>query len=188
MRLLSTVLLALSCASAAHASDKDILRDACGALKAAAKKSQCFDALDRLSPPPASTPAPKTPEPAKASVVNFRAFECQRFEFSELDSLSKTDLEAAICSIDAGYRMSNESSDAFIAKQSDPRIKAVLLQRQIGKMEQCRSERTKASDLFLRKFPNDTLDCSKLPGKFATPPKGVSARPQEEAQQASAPP
>jgi len=172
MKIVIAVLLGAVCASTASASDKDTLRDACSALKPASKKSQCFDALERLAPAQApSSSQTKSIDQPKMLMVNFRAYECQKFEFSELDSFDRSNLEAAICSFDAGNRMSTESSDAFIAKQSDPRIKAGLLQRQIGKMEQCRNERTKAFDLFTRKFPDAMPDCTKLPGKFATPPK-----------------
>ncbi|WP_157201391.1 hypothetical protein [Massilia sp. Root418] len=49
MKTVVLLLPILAIALTASASDKDVLRDACSAIKSPSKKSACFDAIDRIS-------------------------------------------------------------------------------------------------------------------------------------------
>jgi len=174
--ILLMVMLGGLCGSAV-ASDKDILRDACSALKTSAKRSECFEAIDHISAAQSKTPAENLVEPSQKLTVNPRALQCEHFEFSEIDSFSKNDLESAICSFDAGDRIASSVGEASVAKQSDPSVKVALLRRQLAHTEQCHSERTKALDVFRRKFGGGMPDCLKMPGKFAPPSATKAEQP-----------
>jgi hypothetical protein len=140
----------------ASSADKDILRDACSAIKQTSKRAQCFDALDRITvtqPVPAAPP----PEPEKPMMLNTRAMtQCQPFEFAELDSLSKGDAVALYCSYDQGFRnwLKDGKAQTNLATQ-----RAMLYTA-----ERCINAQTKVTDLLHRKFPTETADCSKVIG------------------------
>lgn len=150
----------------AFGSDIDLLKEGCNALQIPKKRLECNTAIEHIVSSKAV--APKADE-RKYLMVNFRAIDCEQFEFSELDSYGKNDLEAAICSFDAGDRFKEESSRLVVEKQVDPVVKTALLRQRLASMQRCQSERIKATQLFSRKFPEAGIDCSKMPGKFAPP-------------------
>lgn len=164
MRLIIAALVFSTFAGSACASDKDTIRDACSSLKGSAKKSQCFDALERLAPAQKVVEAPATAQKPKVLMLNMRAFECQPFEFSELDSMSKEDLEATVCSVNRGNDAYNSINRAGVDNQANPQVKIALMRQGLSHMQQCREAYTKTSDLFLRKFHGESMDCSRLPG------------------------
>ena len=154
----------------AWAGDKEVLRDACGAIKLAVKRNQCFDAIENLSTKQEPPPLVVLQEPEKQSEepvqLNTRAMiECETFEFSELNSLSASQLIALSCSYDQGF--SNHTSSAQIAKNDrtrGPGMQAALIRTYVGKAEKCMNAGEKVSDLLFRKYPKQKKDCSKIPG------------------------
>lgn len=174
MKLIILMIMLGGLCGSAVASDKDILRDACSSLKVSAKRSECFEAIDHIAAAQSKLISEAPAMSPQKLTVNPRALQCERFEFTEIDSFNKNDLESAICSFDAGDRIASSVGTASVAKQSDPGVKVALLRAQLARTEQCHSERMKALDLFRRKFGGGMPDCSKMPGKFA-PPSALKA-------------
>ena len=177
-----TALFLALCALAqiASAGDKDVLRDACGTLKPASKKSLCFDALERLSAPhaAASPAAPAAAAPrAEKLKASIRGLQCDAIEFQELDSMSQDELEGAHCSYAAGSKISDDVTNKAMAKyEGNLSIQSALLQKNIGMMERCFKGTTKTGDIFKRKYPDVKIDCTRMPSKSANDgPKPESA-------------
>jgi hypothetical protein len=161
--------------SIAFPGDKDMLRDACSAIKQASKRSECFDALDRLTAK-ASAPASPLVAPVGPLVVNARAFgECAALEYAEIDSMPRAELEGLYCSYLAGADVVRRIGDASIAKQANLSIKAALMGDQIRRLERCTAGMTKAVEAFNRKFAGEKADCSKMPGRLAPQPKELAS-------------
>lgn len=168
--------------SSAMAGDKDILRDACSALKPAPKKSACFDALDRISAPVAAAVQviqKPTQSPDRKLKLSLRGMQCETIEFPELDSMSADELEGLYCSYDLGIKTSDKLSKQFQEKnEGNPRVQVALLERHVAELERCGRGMTKAGDVFRRKYPEMKTDCSKLLQKKSadsTPPEGIPA-------------
>lgn len=145
--------------------DKDVLRDACSGIKAPAKRSQCFGAIDRLVAPASAAPAlaPQSAAPA-ALKPSLRGLQCEAFEFSELDSMPREELEGLYCSYSQGSASSTKISDIELAKYpNDPRTQVALLNQQVSFLGRCSRGMSKAREVFSRKHPSQKLDCSKLP-------------------------
>lgn len=167
MKKIVSALCFLACSQFASASDKDVLRDACGTLKPANKKSACFDALDRLMAPPTpvvtAPPSPAAPKPLKVSI---RGLQCEAMEFSELNSMPADELESLYCSYELGEKTSTEVNKKMMDKnEGNPGVQATLLRIHIANLERCMRGSTKASDAIQRKFPGLKADCSKMPQK-----------------------
>lgn len=162
----SLTILFLLFSGSALAGDKDILRDACSALKPAAKKSTCFDALDRITTPlpqVAAVPAKPTQSPDRKLKLSLRGMQCESIEFAELDAMPADELEGLYCSYDLGFKSSEKVNKQMMEKHDgSPNVQAVLLQRHIATMERCMRGTTKSGDVFRRKFPEMKTDCSKL--------------------------
>lgn len=176
MKTKTLLLIALCSIQSAFAADTDLLREGCAALRPAIKKNQCLAALDSLVSANV-TPQPKVDPPSKLR-PNIRAMQCEAFEFSELDSFKKDELEAASCSYQLGMEINDKSTEKVIAQQSDPKVTTMLLQRKIAMLEKCGSGMQKVDNLFQRKFPDAKMDCSKM--RRATP---NSTAPQDSASQ-----
>lgn len=170
------LIIALCFTQTAFATEADLLREGCAALKTSAKKTQCLAALDSLINSNAPVP-PKAESLAKLR-PNLRAMQCEAFEFSELDSFKKDELESASCSYQLGIEISDKSTEKVIAQQSDPKVTTMLLQRKIAMLDKCGSGMQKVDNLFQRKFPDAKMDCSKM--RRATP---NSTAPQDSASQ-----
>jgi hypothetical protein len=177
---LAWLLTAATLHVSSFASDKDILRDACTSLKPAAKKSACFDALDRISAPaPAAAPVVQKPvqSPDRKLKFSLRGMQCEAIEFPELDSMPADELEGLYCSYDLGIKTSEKLSKQFQEKnEGNPRVQVALLERHVAELERCGREMTKAGDVFRRKWPEMKTDCSKLLKK-----KTEDSAPQEGA-------
>jgi hypothetical protein len=174
---LPILLVTLGLLTNANAADKDILRDACAAVKSAPKRSECFDAIERLSAKPGATAADAkrvaTTGPLK---VNARAFgECAALEYAEIDSMPREELEGLYCSYSAGANMALRLGDAAVAKQTNLTVKAALLGDQIRTLDRCTHGLSKAIEAFHRKYPGEKPDCSKMPEKFAPLPRETQA-------------
>lgn len=175
-------MLMLGYMSYAAANDKDILREACSSLKVAAKRSECHSALDRI----ASSPTVKTlsepialkkedPGPLK---VNVRGLSCESFEYGELDSMTRDELEGLYCSFRLGEDISKRVTDKSMAEHSDnPNIQAAVLSRHIQLSERCMRSMGKSDDLFRRKFPGEKIDCSRMPKPKQQAAQGPQAQP-----------
>lgn len=170
LRFLILAIAISNTAVAATADDKDLLRDACVALKDKVKRSQCFDAIERISqsavPAPIEQKAPPEPKKEMPIFINTRAFSCEPFEFSELNSLSEDQALGLYC----GYyqQHNNEVANGKAASsESDPGRKLALLQSVTRKMRLCTNTIEKMMDFMKRKFPNNSLDCTKVVGYTA---------------------
>lgn len=145
----------------AQASDKDTLREACSSLKNSAKRSQCFDALERLSL--AQSPSPATSAAPKELKANLRGLECERFEFAEIDSLPRDELEALYCSYSLGAKISEKTTkDAEVKHEGHPKVLVALLSRHVSILDRCLGGMAKTRETFTRKFKGEKIDCSKL--------------------------
>lgn len=161
MKRRATFILALFSVSISCASDKDILRDACGAIKAPASRSRCFDALERLS-------APQTPPQSESGIpavykLSSRALECAPIEFSEIDVMPRDELEGLYCTYVAAIKISDASSKKALDGATEPSVRAALLRQQLSVSTQCTRGMSKSMDVIQRKYPGSRPDCSKLP-------------------------
>nr|WP_315401774.1 hypothetical protein [uncultured Duganella sp.] len=167
IKILLLPLLFLASNANASSADKDILRDACAAVKPANKKSACFDALERLTPQAvvaASPAAPKTAGADRKLKPSLRGIQCEAVEFSELDAMPADELEGLYCSYDLGSKMSETVNKRMMAKnEGNLKVQQVLLQSHIATLERCMRGTTKAGDAFRRKFPDLKTDCTKMP-------------------------
>lgn len=156
------VFLSLCVLGVSSANDKDALREGCSALKDKAKRTACFDAIERLS-----TTAPPTPVEQKASpaattdlapakkplLLNTRVWmNCEAFDFAELNSLSGEELKAISCSYDMGFSEGTKWGDT-------------------RKMERCINNNMKVSDMLTRKFAGNKAQCSDMIGWKPQTPK-----------------
>lgn len=161
MRLLVAISLLLYFGFAG-ASDKDVLRDACGGVKAPQKRAECFDALDRIS----ATPKAQESVPDRLPEVlplSLRGIQCEAFEFGELDSMKIGELAGLYCSYGQGSSRALDSARKLGEKYPDePRIRATLLGEGIRTSERCTRGMAKASDVFKRRFQGEKVDCARL--------------------------
>jgi len=135
--------------------DKQILRDACSALKDKMKRSQCFDAVDRVVAEPVIT---KKVEQESPLVLNLRGMKCEQYEFTELDQLNKNELVSLYCSYGVGIEISEKSqpvADTNIAKRAH-------LESQIRVLETCSPQRFRLAQLIQKKYPDTKPDCSQF--------------------------
>lgn len=173
MKYLIALFLFFALAQTASAiEDKDVLRDACSGIKASAKRSQCFGAIERLTTPtlavPALAPQPTTPTAMKLSS---RGMQCEAYEFSELDSMPREEIEGLHCSYSQGSASYVKISEIEIAKHpNDPRTQSALLTRQVSFLEQCLRGMGKTREVFKRKFAGQKIDCSKMPSTNTAAP------------------
>lgn len=154
----------------AFAAETDLLREGCAALKPALKKTQCLATLDRLTAAP-SAPQPE-PEPAQLK-LNGRAFNCEAFEFSEIDSWKKHELESASCSFQLAIDVDEQTTKKLMAQQNDPRVNVYLAQKNVNTLEKCSANRSKIDGLLDKKYPGTKLDCTRMKRKDAPPASGA---------------
>lgn len=146
----------------AGASDKDVLRDACGGVKASQKRAECFDALDRISTPP------KAPEPMHDRLpdvlpLSIRGVECEAFEFGELDSMKIGELAGLYCSYGQGSSRALDSARKLGEQYPDsPRVRSSLLGEGIRSSERCTRGMARASDVLRRRLQGEKVDCAHL--------------------------
>lgn len=172
MKYLAMFALVLISSGPSNASDKDILRDACGTLKAPKQKSACFDALDRIASTALPSPAPVTLVAPKPLAISIRGLDCEAIEYAELDAMKPDELESLYCSYRMGAQQSTESNDRLMeSNQGSPAIKAALLQRYIAALERCSRGSSKTWDANARKNPTSKPDCSKMPALPKTKPR-----------------
>lgn len=158
------LLVAICSMQNAFAAETDLLREGCAALKPALKKTQCFAALDRLTAAP-SAPQPE-PEPTQLK-LNGRAFNCEAFEFSEIDSWKKNELESASCSFQLAIDVDEQTTKKLMAQQNDARVNVYLAQKNVNTLEKCSTNRSKIDALLDRKYPGTKLDCARMKRKDA---------------------
>ena len=170
----------------ASASDKDTLRDACSSIKLPAKKSACFDALDRFSalPPQAALAVAKPAQSVDRKLkLSSRGLQCGAIEFQELDSMPADDLEGLYCSYALGSEISQKTHKESVDKHADnPRIKIALIEKQLVELDRCGRGLARTGDIFRRKFSEMKIDCSKLPQS-----KAIDSASQEGAPSAQNP-
>jgi hypothetical protein len=157
--------------SGALASDKDTIRDACATIKVSVKRSQCFEALDRLSAPlPAAVlPAQAAPAEPVALKISMRGLECLAFEFSEIDSMPKEEVESLYCSYARGAKISETATRKAEESYADqPRVRVAILDKHVSFLGKCIQGMSKTREIFVRKFPKEKIDCSKMPEKNAS--------------------
>lgn len=152
-------------ATSAQASDKDILRDACSGLKAAPKRSECFNALDRISAPQIPTPAQAASAPQRTGEmkINTRPFtSCATLEFAEIDSMPREELKGLYCSYSVGSDTKKRINDEQVAKTTDPGLQARLIGDFITDLGRCTRGMSQARETFTRKYPQAQLDCTQM--------------------------
>jgi len=169
--------------SPAQASDKDILRDACSAVKIANKRSECFNALERISTSSSKTPAVATTQQPATLKLNSRAFgECAAIEYAEIDSMPRHELEGLYCSYAIGSDTVSRINNASVEKASDPRIKAALLGDLVRSLERCNAGLSKALSAFNRKYPGEKPDCTEMKAKIEANREAYQKKKEAEAQ------
>ena len=179
--LLATLIVALIPLSA-HASDKDILRDACSAMKQAGKRSECFNALERISIAANAKTLPAAPAKRADLKLNPRAFECAPMEYSEIDSMPREELEGLYCSYVVGSDVMHKISNASVERASDPRVKAALLGDSVRNLERCTSGMAKAIAAFNRKHPGEKPDCTEMKAQVEANREAYRKKKEAEAQ------
>jgi hypothetical protein len=102
------------------------------------------------------------------SDLNFsgRAFQCESYEFAEIDSMSRDELQGAYCSYVIGSKRASKRNEETKEKYRDqPRILSALLGDHIQFLERCSQGMNKTSDLFSRKFHAPAPDCAAMAEK-----------------------
>lgn len=183
MKILLAVLIVASIPLSAQSSDKDILRDACSAVKQAAKRSDCFNALERITAASSAKITQSAPSSRVALKLNARAFgECSPMEYSEIDSMPREELEGLYCSYVIGSDTMHKISNASVEKASDPRIRAALLGDSVRNLERCGSGMAKAISAFNRKHPGEKPDCTEMKAQIDANREAYRKKKEAEAQ------
>lgn len=98
-----------------------------------------------------------------------RAFQCQAYEFAELDSMSRGELQGAYCSYSIGAdRASKRNATVKEKYKEQPRILAGLLGDHVRFLEGCAQGLSKTQDLLSRKFAGPAPDCKPMAEKTAS--------------------
>lgn len=91
-----------------------------------------------------------------------RSLTCEILEFSELDSLNKTELESYYCG--------NKLADAVSAKLSEEKpddnidIKLFKANTRLNELMKCQSANNKIIEIYVRKYSSDKISCSNYKG------------------------
>lgn len=99
--------------------------------------------------------------------ISPRAFQCQQYEYAELDAMQKGELQGAFCSYVLGADQASKRNDLTKEKYADqPAILAPLLGDYIRFSENCSRGMEKTMDILSRKFSSQAPDCKPVIEKF----------------------
>lgn len=150
--------------------DKETLREACLLVKEKVRRTQCFDALDRLSQPAKSTiestTAPIAVPKPKPMTLSIRGLECENHEFSELNSLTADETISLYCSFEQGAYDATASARQARDRGGDPGTAAALIRSNIARAQRCMNAQGRVMDLLRRKFSSElsAMDCKRVVG------------------------
>jgi len=96
-------------------------------------------------------------------VFSSRAFQCQPFEFAEVDSMPVLELQGAFCSYDLGAkRSSKRTAEAKEKYQGNHVVISGFLSEHIRTLGQCASGMEKVADTLRRKHAQKPADCAQM--------------------------
>lgn len=102
-------------------------------------------------------------EAASDLPFSMRAFQCEQFEFAELDSMPAAELKGAFCSYAIGSDQSSKRAAIMKEKYKDnPAIRGALLGDHITLLQQCTRGMEKTLDVLKRKFSEQPADCKPM--------------------------
>lgn len=98
-----------------------------------------------------------------------RAFQCEAYEFAELESMQRAELEGMYCSYSIGAaRLSRRNDETKVKYADQPQILAALLGDNIRLQDQCVRGMAKVQDLIARKYTTFAPNCSPMAEKIET--------------------
>ena len=102
-------------------------------------------------------------EASSALPFSIRAFQCEQYEFAELDSMPAPELKGAFCSYAAGSDRSKKQAAAMTEKYKDnPTVRSALLGDHIALLQQCTKGMEKVLDTLRRKFAEQPSECAPM--------------------------
>lgn len=84
--------------------------------------------------------------------LSVRGLLCESMEFNEINTYPKEELEALYCSYSKGHKIVTKTTDEGAARNKGTPTEIAILRDGLRKMEQCRKELFKVSDLLKRKY------------------------------------
>lgn len=105
--------------------------------------------------------------PSEELIFSAHAFECQPFEFAELDSMPKEELQGAYCSYAVGAKQSSKRADLAKEKhKNNSTVLVGLIEDHVKFLDQCAQGMVKTSALLKRKYKQSTNDCTPMTEKL----------------------